>query len=418
MAKLTTRFIEALKGEPSRRVEVQDDDTPGLYIRVSAKGAKSWMLRCTAKEGRRIKAGLGKFPGIGLSQARERARKERGLAQTHMIVAESAHAAFHKAAHIYDIKLTKTKVRADWTADTDAMANAITPNTVLIVGSAPQYPQGVVDDIPAIASLARAANANCHVDACMGGFVLPFVEKLGRPVPPWDFRVDGVTSISADIHKLGYAPKGASVVLYRDKNLRAYQTFTFDDWLGGFYASPNLQGTRSGLPMATAWAVMQHLGMEGYLRLTAATLRNADQMRARIAEIDGLRVLGAGTYHLVALAADPAWGYLARYWAGFASWRLAINGASHGMSAEDLRENLETAAADFEASIRLREDFADESLGMPRDLDGNNKIEATDHSKGYILLPVKVRIEWKSGTATRHFELVTQLGDHRLPEEP
>ncbi|MEQ1866508.1 MAG: aminotransferase class V-fold PLP-dependent enzyme, partial [Micropepsaceae bacterium] len=238
--------------------------------------------------------------------ARERGRKERGLAQTHMIVAESAHAAFHKAAHIYDIKLTKTKVRADWTADTDAMANAITPNTVLIVGSAPQYPQGVVDDIPAIASLARAANANCHVDACMGGFVLPFVEKLGRPVPPWDFRVDGVTSISADIHKLGYAPKGASVVLYRDKNLRAYQTFTFDDWLGGFYASPNLQGTRSGLPMATAWAVMQHLGMEGYLRLTKATLRNADQLRAGIAAIDGLRVLGAGTYHLVAMASDPA----------------------------------------------------------------------------------------------------------------
>ena len=238
--------------------------------------------------------------------ARERGRKERGITQTHMIVAESAHAAFHKAAHIYDIKVSKTKVRSDWTADTNAMANAITPNTVLIVGSAPQYPQGVVDDIPAIAALARAANANCHVDACMGGFVLPFVEKLGRAVPPWDFRVDGVTSISADIHKLGYAPKGASVVLYRDKTLRAYQTFVFDDWLGGFYASPNLQGTRSGLPMATAWAVMQHLGVEGYLRLTTATLRNADQMRAGIAAIDGIRVLGDGAYHLVAMAADPA----------------------------------------------------------------------------------------------------------------
>jgi glutamate/tyrosine decarboxylase-like PLP-dependent enzyme len=238
--------------------------------------------------------------------ARERGRKERGITQTHMIVAESAHAAFHKAAHIYDIKVSKTKVRADWTADTNAMANAITSNTVLIVGSAPQYPQGVVDDIPAIAALARAANANCHVDACMGGFVLPFVEKLGRAVPPWDFRVDGVTSISADIHKLGYAPKGASVVLYRDKTLRAYQTFVFDDWLGGFYASPNLQGTRSGLPMATAWAVMQHLGVEGYLRLTTATLRNADQMRAGIAAIDGIRVLGDGAYHLVAMAADPA----------------------------------------------------------------------------------------------------------------
>jgi len=238
--------------------------------------------------------------------ARERGRKERGITSPHMVIPESAHAAFHKAAHIYDIRVSKTKVRADWTADTDEMASAIGKDTVLLVGSAPQYPQGVVDDIPAIAALARAANANCHVDACMGGFVLPFVERLGRPVPPWDFRVEGVTSISADIHKLGYAPKGASVVLYRDKNLRAWQTFVFDDWLGGFYASPNLQGTRSGLPMATAWAVMQHLGMEGYLKLTTAMLQNADQMRAGIRVIDGIQVLGTGTYHLVAMAADPA----------------------------------------------------------------------------------------------------------------
>ena len=238
--------------------------------------------------------------------ARERGRKERGITAPHMVIPESAHAAFHKAAHISDIRVSKTKVRADWTADTEAMASAIGKDTVLLVGSAPQYPQGVVDDIPAIAALARAANANCHVDACMGGFVLPFVERLGRHVPPWDFRVEGVTSISADIHKLGYAPKGASVVLYRDKNLRAWQTFMFDDWLGGFYASPNLQGTRSGLPMAAAWAVMQHLGMEGYLRLTTAMLQNADQMRAGIRAIDGIKVLGTGTYHLVAMAADPA----------------------------------------------------------------------------------------------------------------
>ena len=140
----------------------------------------------------------------------------------------------------------------------------------------------------------------------MGGFVLPFAERLGRPVPPWDFRVPGVTSISADVHKLGYAPKGASVVLYRTKALRAYQTFLFDDWLGGFYGSPGLQGTRSGLPMAAAWAVMRHLGVEGYLKLTEATLANADRIRAAIAAIPGLRVLGDSRYHLVALSADPA----------------------------------------------------------------------------------------------------------------
>lgn len=238
--------------------------------------------------------------------ARERGRAERGIAKPQMIVAESAHAAFHKGAHLFGIELVKTKVKDDWTADVAEMEAAITPDTVLMVGSAPQYPQGVVDDIPAIAALAKAAGANCHVDGCMGGFVLPFAEMLGRDVPPFDFRVDGVTSISADVHKLGYAPKGASVIVHRDKNLRRYQTFAFSDWLGGFYASPNLQGSRSGLPMAAAWAVMQFLGIEGYKRLTAATLENADRMRDGINAIEGLRVLGAGQYHLVAMAADPA----------------------------------------------------------------------------------------------------------------
>jgi sphinganine-1-phosphate aldolase len=242
----------------------------------------------------------------GVLAARERGRIERGITQPEMVLCESAHAAFHKAAHLFGITVRKTPVRADWTADVGAMADAIGSNTVLVVGSAPQYPQGVVDPIPDIARLAASVGANCHVDACMGGFVLPFAEMLGRQVPPWDFRVDGVHSISADVHKLGYAPKGVSVILHRTKELRRYQTFVFDDWLGGFYASPNLQGSRSGMPMAAAWAVMQHLGVEGYIELTRATLDNADRMRAGIAGIDGIRVLGNGAFHLIAIASDPA----------------------------------------------------------------------------------------------------------------
>lgn len=238
--------------------------------------------------------------------ARERAAAERDITEGEIVLAESAHAAFHKAAHLFGLKVRKTLVRADWTADVDAMAREVGPNTVLVVGSAPQYPQGVVDPIPALAELAASVGANCHVDACMGGFVLPFVEMLGREVPPWDFRVEGVHSISADVHKLGYAPKGVSVILHRHKALRQYQTFVFDGWLGGFYASPGLQGTRSGLPMAAAWAVMQHLGVEGYLELTRQTLANADRMREGIAAIEGIRVLGEGHYHLLAMAADPA----------------------------------------------------------------------------------------------------------------
>ena len=238
--------------------------------------------------------------------ARERGRAERGIDAPEMIVAESAHAAFHKGAHLFGLTLHKTPVLDDWTVDVDAMADKVNENTVLIVGSAPQYPQGVIDPIPEIAALAGSADANCHVDACMGGFVLPFAERLGRNVGPWDFRVEGVTSISADIHKLGYAPKGVSVILHRTKELRRYQTFVFDDWLGGFYASPNLQGTRSGLPMAAAWAVMQHLGIDGYVGLTRQTLENADAMRAGVAAIDGIRVLGDGDLHLVAIASDSA----------------------------------------------------------------------------------------------------------------
>lgn len=237
--------------------------------------------------------------------ARERGREERGITAPEMVLPETAHAAFHKAAHLFGVVTRKTPAAADYSADLDAMRAAVNANTVLVVGSAPQYPQGIVDPIPAIAELAASVGANCHVDACMGGFVLPFAEMLGRPVPPWDFRVEGVHSISADVHKLGYAPKGISVILHRTKALRRYQTFAFSDWLGGFYASPNLQGSRSGLPMAAGWAVMQHLGIDGYVELTRQTLENADRMRAGIAAVDGLRVLGDSRFHVLALAADP-----------------------------------------------------------------------------------------------------------------
>jgi sphinganine-1-phosphate aldolase len=237
--------------------------------------------------------------------ARERAAVERGITDPEIVLAESAHAAFHKAAHNFGLVVRKAPVRADFTADVDAMAQMVNANTAIVVGSAPQYPHGVQDDIPAIAALAASVDANCHVDACMGGFVLPFAERLGRDVAPWDFRVDGVTTISADIHKLGYAPKGVSVILHRTKQSRKYQTFVFGDWLGGFYASPNMQGTRSGLPMACAWAVMQHLGVDGYVELTRQTLINADLMRAGIMAIDGVRVLGDGQFHLIAMGAEP-----------------------------------------------------------------------------------------------------------------
>ena len=237
--------------------------------------------------------------------ARERTRSERGVDDPEIVLAESAHAAFHKAGHDFAMPVRVAPVDSSWRADVDAMAALVGPDTALVVGSAPQYPQGVQDDVGAIAALARGVGASCHVDACMGGFVLPFAEAMGRDVQPWDFRVDGVTTISADVHKLGYAPKGVSVILHRTRDLRRHQTFVFDDWLGGFYASPNLQGTRSGLPMACAWAVMQHLGFAGYVELTRRTLDAADRLRSGIDEVDGLQVLGDGKFHLLAIAAEP-----------------------------------------------------------------------------------------------------------------
>jgi glutamate/tyrosine decarboxylase-like PLP-dependent enzyme len=242
---------------------------------------------------------------MAVKAARERGKAERDITAPEMVLPESAHAAFHKAAHYFGITVHKTPVRADWRADVDAMAERVNGNTVLVVGSAPQYPQGVIDDIPAITALASSVGASMHVDACMGGLVLPFMEMNGESLPPWDFRVDGVTTISADLHKLGYAPKGASTIIHRTKELRRYQTFVFDDWLGGFYASPNMQGTRPGLPMATAWATMHALGIDGYRELTAQAVSTARAIVAAIRTIDGIRVLGEPEAHLVAMTSDP-----------------------------------------------------------------------------------------------------------------
>ncbi|HEY7137212.1 MAG TPA: aminotransferase class V-fold PLP-dependent enzyme [Acidimicrobiia bacterium] len=243
---------------------------------------------------------------VAVKAAKERGRAERGVTEPEMVVARSAHAAFHKAARDFGVTARVIDVRDDWRADVDAMAAAVNERTVLVVGSAPQYPQGVIDPIPEIAMLATDAGASCHVDACMGGFVLPFAERLGRDVAPWDFRVPGVTSISADVHKLGYAPKGASVIVHRTKTLRKYQTFVFDDWLGGLYASPNLLGTRAGGPIAAAWAVIHYLGEAGYLRLTATALDAAARLVAGIDSTPALAVRGVPDAQIVCFgAADP-----------------------------------------------------------------------------------------------------------------
>ena len=227
---------------------------------------------------------------LAVKAARERGRKEFGISQPNVVLPTSAHAAFEKACYYFGLESRRVAVRADWRADVEAMSQSIDENTVLLVGSAPQYPQGVVDPITEIAALARARNINCHVDACMGGVTLTFLERLGGVIPLWDFRVEGVTSISVDLHKYGYTSKGASVILHRDRKLRSYQTFTTDNWLGGFYGSSGVLGTKSGGPMAAAWAVMNYLGDEGYLRLTESARSTTRQLAQAIQGIDGLQL--------------------------------------------------------------------------------------------------------------------------------
>ncbi len=230
--------------------------------------------------------------------------RARGNTSPEMVLPTSAHAAFEKAAADYDVRSVRVPVRADFRADPEAMRAALNDRTALVVASAPAYPQGVVDPIAEIAAAAAARGLPMHVDACMGGVTLPMLERLGHAVPPFDFRVAGVTSMSVDLHKYGYTAKGTSVILYRSRELRRHQTFVTDNWLGGLYGSAAILGTRSGGPIAAAWAVMQHLGIDGYLRLTEAARRATEELVAGLRALPEIRLLAEPDTTLVAFACD------------------------------------------------------------------------------------------------------------------
>jgi len=244
---------------------------------------------------------------MAVKAARERGRAERGVTRPNVVLPTSAHAAFEKGCYYFGLESRRVAVRDDWRADADAMADAIDDDTVLVVGSAPQYPQGVVDPIADIAALAAERDINCHVDACMGGVTLTYLARLGYDITPWNFTVPGVTSISVDLHKFGYTAKGASVIMHRSKRLRAYQTFVTDNWLGGMYGSSGVLGTKGGGPMAAAWAVMHHLGDEGYLRLTADARRATEAIVAAVRSMPELVLRAEPDAMLISFgAADPA----------------------------------------------------------------------------------------------------------------
>lgn len=273
---LNPTAFQSLKRLESECVEVAagllhgDENTVGL---LTAGGTESILLAMLASR-HRLRQRL-RLPG-----------------KPRVVVPASAHVAFEKAAEYFDLSLVRVPLAEDYRVDVRALRRRLLPGTALVVASAPCYPYGTIDDVAEIGALCQQRGIPFHVDACLGGFLLPFLEKLGEPIPPWDFRVPGVTSISADLHKYGYAAKGASLLLYRSMEHMRHQFFISTDWCGGVFASAGLLGTRPGGGYAAAWASLQLLGEQGYLALHGRALRAAQRMREGIAAIPELEILG------------------------------------------------------------------------------------------------------------------------------
>jgi glutamate/tyrosine decarboxylase-like PLP-dependent enzyme len=229
---------------------------------------------------------------LAMKTYRDQARQERGVTRPEMVLPVTAHAAFDKAAQYFGIRAVRIPVDGAFRADLNAARKAIGRNTVVVVGSAPAFPHGVVDPIAELSALARQRSVGFHTDACLGGFLLPWAEKLGYPVPPFDFRLPGVTSISADTHKYGYAAKGTSVVLYRTPELRRCQFYAIADWPGGLYFSPTFAGSRPGALSAACWAALLAVGEEGYRQAAQSILETAAWIRAQIRAMPDLTLLG------------------------------------------------------------------------------------------------------------------------------
>lgn len=243
---------------------------------------------------------------LAVKTARDFARATKPhIKEPEMVLPITAHASLFKAAHYLGVKPVVTQVHDDsFKADVSAMRNAVTDNTILLVGSAPGYTHGVVDPIGEIAALALEKDLLCHVDACVGGIHLSYMRKLGFEVPDFDLNVPGVTSLTTDLHKYGYAAKGASIVLYKNKELRRYQIWACSRWTGYTIINPAVTSSKTGGPMAAAWAVMNHLGDEGYLEIVREVMAATQKLIDGISRIDGVRILGKPDMCMFALASD------------------------------------------------------------------------------------------------------------------
>jgi glutamate/tyrosine decarboxylase-like PLP-dependent enzyme len=259
------------------------------------------MLHAEAIEGTKP-AGLVTTGGTGsilhaMLAYRDHARQTRNITTPNVIKPETAHPAFDKACHLFDIEVRRAPIDPESTqVDVQWVADHIDANTIAMIGSAPNYGYGTIDDLAALSDLALERGVGLHVDGCLGGFLLPWGQQLGYPIPTFDFRLPGVTTISADTHKYGYAFKGTSVLAFRDQTLRNAQYFYLTDWTGGKYCSPGMEGSRSGGLLAATWAAMVTIGKDGYLRYAKEIFDTAYAMQKVVASHSELRLMGTPTF--------------------------------------------------------------------------------------------------------------------------
>lgn len=282
------------------------DQAPGVCGTVNSGGTESILL--------------------AMKVYRDRARRMQGVRRPEVILSTTAHAAFDKAADYFGIKLIKIPVNQHFVLEPSRVDAQVNSRTIAIVGSAPAFPHGVIDPIDQLSEIARRKGVGFHTDACLGGFVLPFAEQARFSVPIVDFRLPGVTSMSIDTHKYGFAAKGTSVVLYRDEELRREQYFTATEWPGGLYFSPTLMGSRPGALSATCWASLLSVGAEGYREMARKLLEAGSFLKTETAKIPGIRVLGDPLW-ILAFASDEVDIYEVMDRMGERGWNL--NGLHH-----------------------------------------------------------------------------------------
>jgi len=309
------------------------------------------------------------------------------IKEPEMVLPSSAHPAFLKGAKYFDVKSIRVPVdKITHRADVKAMNEALNENSILMVGSACDFPRGVVDPITEIAALAKEKGIGMHVDSCLGGYMLPFVKKLGYNIPDFDFSVPGVTSMSADVHKYGYAGKGASALMFRKESLWGKSFYVYPDWEGGIYISTTMRGTRPGGPMAAAWASLKLLGVNGYMKLAEVVMDASKKLMKGIEEIPELEILGKPDMSVFSFASDEIDVYQLGDVLDKKGWhldRIQYPAALHMMVNPHHAEIVEPFLNDLRASVKEVKENPSKSTegqaamyGMVASLPNREKIES------------------------------------------